>query len=152
MSVTISGSGQIIKQVVQASNSTAASTTSSSYVASNLSASITPTSASSKILVIVNAPLGASQLSNAAFGIGIQLNRGATAVFTDANVFDSESISPYGNYIGVIHQRTPLVYLDSPATTSSVTYTLYFAAYQGTAYVSNSSGIGNITLLEVSGS
>lgn len=141
-------SGSVL-QVVQASNSTEASTTSSSYVASNLSASITPSNSTSKILVIINAPLSAFQLSAAYFGMGIQINRGSTPVFTDTNAYDSLYAGAYGNYLGNWRQRTVVMYLDSPSTASSVTYTLYFTAYQGTAKVSGSGAVGNITLMEI---
>ena len=151
MSVSLYGSGNTVIQVVQASNSTSASTTGSTYVASNLTASITPQSTNSKILILINAPIAITQLSAAAYAMGLQLNRNSTAVFTDNAVGDSLYNGEYGNYIGTWKQRTPLIYLDSPSTTSSTTYTLYFAAYQGTAFVSNSSAIANITLLEISG-
>ena len=140
--------GSVI-QTVFASNSAASSTTSGTYGASNLQASITPTSNTNKILITISATLSISQLSAAGFGMGVQLNRGATPVFTDGNTFDTLYIGPYANYIGSVRQRTPLIYLDSPATTGSTTYTLYFAAYQGTAYVGQNSSTSFITLQEI---
>ena len=149
MSVTISGSGQIIKQVVQATYSTQVSTTSSSFVTTGVSASITPTNSANKILVLINDVLSVHQLSAANFGLGVAIYRNGSSVFTDPNNYDSLYLAPYGNYIGVDRKRLSIQYLDSPATTSSTTYTLYFAAYQGTAYSCANSAPATITLMEV---
>jgi molybdopterin-binding protein len=54
MSVTISGSGQIIKQVVQGTLTSTVSISGSSWQSTGLTATITPTSASSKILVSIS--------------------------------------------------------------------------------------------------
>ena len=149
MSVSLYGSGNTVIQVVNATNSVAASTTGTPYVASNLTATITPLSSSSKILVIINATCVYTQLSAAAFGMGLQINRGATAIYTDTNNSDGGYIGSYANYIGSVRAKTPLIYLDSPATTSATTYTLYFSANNGTALISGSSSISSITLMEI---
>ncbi len=58
MSVTISGNSNLVLQVVQTRTKTPFSTSSGSAVSTGFSATITPTSASSNILVIAYSTLG----------------------------------------------------------------------------------------------
>jgi len=115
---TVIGAGAVL-QVVQATTSTPVTISSTSNVDTGLSASITPTSATSKILVLTS-QAGISVIdSNASRTNIISLVRGSTTIFdflwetngaTGANGF---RVDPYSANIS---------YLDSPATTSSVTY------------------------------
>ena len=41
------------------------------------------------------------------------------------------------------------VYLDSPATTSSIAYQLYFSMSTGTAFINASNTLGTITAMEI---
>jgi len=104
------GGGKVL-QVVNATTLSEVSTSSGTYVDSNLTATITPSSASSKILVLV------SQNGCRATGQygGVRLVRGAT------------TISQMDTYLGYAAGGTAQVaisanYLDSPATTSATTY------------------------------
>ena len=151
MSVTIYGSGQIVKQVVQGtvSSTSGTSTSSSSFVTTGLSASITPTSASNKVLVTVdgNAYQGTSG-ANTWFTVyrnGTNLNSGASPATLCGMYIVAASVVPVN-----------IIYLDSPATTSACTYTVYFSVGSGTCQYpfnpSNSgSTIATITLQEISG-
>ena len=148
MSVSLYGSGQTILQVVQGNLTTSVSTSSSSFVTTGLSASITPLSTTSKILVMVSSGAD-NQASNGQ--LTVNLYRGATG------------LSGNGGF-GVLYSGTArvqgfvsVVYLDSPSTTSSTTYTLYFASTNGGTVTFNNPNAstaqtGLITLLEVSGS
>ena len=134
--------GQVI-QVVSATDSTVRSTTSSSYVtASNtLSVAITPSSASNKILVLAH-----SNLYGASTDACYTIYRGATDLGS-ANGFK------VANY-GAVGARDSLGinYLDSPSTTSSTTYQVYFKSSSGnTSYLNENSTKGSITLLEIKG-
>jgi len=140
--------GSVI-QVIQVSNSVTASTTSSSYSATNLTASITPKFSTSKILILCDCQVATTQLSAANFGMGTALYRNSTQIFADGGQIESLYINPYANYIGGQRSRVPIIYLDSPATTSSTAYTVYLAAFQGTAYFSQSSSTSTITLMEI---
>jgi hypothetical protein len=118
----------------------AASTTSTTFVQfPNLALSITPTSASNKILVL---------MSTAFFGpsgqtMFITIARGAT------NLGGSNGFAQK-NEIG--WTNTTMVYLDSPNTTSSVTYNLYARVSGGTGFVYGDAGMTNtVTLLEIAG-
>ncbi len=150
-----------VLQVVQASTSSQFDSTSTTYADSNLTASITPTSATSKILVLVNQHIFAA--GGAAVGYGFQTNagvklvRGATDLVTPSSdsggkgsIFLSTGVAPASGSI-VIAGYVSFTYLDSPATTSSTTYKTQVAlgtSGMGHAYA-NSSNPSFITLMEI---
>jgi len=118
------GSGKVL-QVVTGTTTTAVTSTSASFVDTGLTASITPTLSTSKILVILTQNLIITQsagISNSQLGCFTKLLRGATTIWGSAT---TESMY---FYIGANSQpkeiggNIALTYLDSPATTSSTTY------------------------------
>ena len=108
-------------QVVQTVYSTDVTVTSTSFQDTQLSASITPISASSKILIFVTQPALIYQGSNAGISGGMKLLRGATGI-VEHNI--TPAISAGTGLGGDIAIRTvwSFCYLDSPNTTSSTTY------------------------------
>jgi len=106
--------------VVSAESSTVTSTTSASYVAAtNLSVSITPTSATSKILIVATATL--SNSGNASTDITY------AAVHADASDIGTIGSvcmegAAVGSYLSFAAEEQSTVLLHAPATTSSVTY------------------------------
>ena len=110
-----------VLQVVNATSTTGTSTTSATLVTTGRSASITPTSSSSKVLVQFQFR---SSTSAAGVNSAYAIYRGATNLTgtTGYGVRGSNS------EIGV---PLLLTWLDSPTTTSSTTYTLYFSAPLG---------------------
>lgn len=142
MAVTIQGSGQVPIQVVQATTSTGTSTTSTSYVSTNLTATITPTSASNKILVLVSCN---GIVNNAGYSGYYTVYRGATNLGGGTQ----SSLNVIQNYY---YHPVVINYLDSPATTSATTYTMYIKAESGTTNNANTDRVTNtITLMEISG-
>jgi hypothetical protein len=128
------------------------SATFGTYYDTALTATITPSSTSNKILVMVTATHQSAYNStiNAASSLG--LKRGATRIsgYVGAHcgtASNSEIQSATGN----------IIILDSPATTSAVTYTVQITAYPGSTLVYfNGSYIGSgfdsyITLMEIAG-
>lgn len=112
------GQAGSVLQVVQYTNSTTSSNSSATYATTNLTGSITPSSSTNKILVraVVQMYYGSSNYSNP----GIRINRGGTIVLTNAYSNNVNAIVTLGNpYV--------IEYLDSPATTSSTTYTIEYA-------------------------
>jgi hypothetical protein len=120
-----------------------------------LSVSITPTDATSTILVVANVHVGA----NTAATHRLQLVRDTTAIAssTDAsvsnNTFSTNFQSGHHNY----PESVSFAFEDSPATTSSTTYKIQAAASSGTIYINafgpqtiNYGGISTITAFEVS--
>jgi hypothetical protein len=137
MSVSLYGSGQTVLQVVQGTSSTQVFTSSTSYVTTGLSASITPQSTTSKILILVSGSL-----------------YGAAVATVYRNSTDVAASASYGlMYTNITYvDSTAATYLDSPATTSATTYTVYLKAVSGTAYWNINPVLSTITLLEISGS
>lgn len=112
--------------VFQAKQTTKTSTfvtTSTSYVdVTGLSVSITPTSASNKIMVIASVN-GSSNDGGTAGGGGIQIVRGSTAIGVgDVNATNLQASSTFAAYQSNHQSTAVVVWIDSPATTSSTTY------------------------------
>lgn len=160
---TITGSQSIPKstlptgavlQVVQASTNSTISTTSTTFTGSGLTASITPTSATSKILV----GLSGGQwrfVSSGSTGEGwVQLWKSVGGgAYAAVNSFGGSDIQEilinYTNStVGIPHS---LQYLDSPATTSAIIYQPYFKTTSSgiTVNYNLSSVITYITLMEI---
>lgn len=132
-----------ILQVVNSTYNTQTTTTSLTPVATGLTASITPLFSTSKILVLVNCAVGVVASGNGVVG---QLWRGGSSIFAVAPA------SAYINATGVTQHNsaTSANYLDSPATTSSTAYTIYFATVNaGTAYFCINSNQSTLTLMEI---
>lgn len=132
-----------VLQVVSANNSTNSSTTGGTYVASGITASITPTSSSSKILVISS--WWQSSSTNGAT-VACTLYRNSTDLGNASFGFTAQYLTnSSGETTGSLN------YLDSPSTTSSTTYTIYFKRMDsaGTAYVGNTGRTSVITLMEI---
>jgi hypothetical protein len=137
------GTGAVL-QVVTATDSTNRTTTSTSYVtASNtLSVSITPSSASNKILILVSTGGGNSGSTLSYFTIYRDATNLASADgFTQLNINNSTQF-----WAPVI-----MSYLDSPSTTSAITYQVYCKAVTGTTYLVYNNQLSSITAFEIKG-
>jgi hypothetical protein len=140
-------SGGKVVQVVNAQTSTQVLSSTSTFADTNLTATITPTSASNKILVFVNQNGVAKYNSNTR--MQIRLVRGSTTILNlDSNAANNDGSG--GNSVGSVS----CVYLDSPATTSATTYKTQFnsSANTGTTYLQDSTSPGTnstILLMEV---
>jgi len=136
-----------VLQVVGTAINNGTATSSTTYVATNMTASITPKFSTSKILIIFNSWVSwANSSSQPVFTI----YRGATNLATNfsgsATYGFGGVYSPAGSYEGMISAN----FLDSPATTSATTYTIYGRADGGgTANFGNSARVSNITLMEI---
>ena len=141
---TVGGGGGKVLQVVMGTYTTSSSTSSTSYADTGLTASITPSSSSSNILVLV-AQNGYGKANNGDAKIRTRLLRGATSI---AQI---SSEAGYMSTSSAIQLATLGVsYLDSPATTSSTTYKTQWASSNGTAlYGQNGSEVSSIILLEI---
>jgi hypothetical protein len=132
LTTTSPKAGNVI-QVVQAVSTSTVTINTLTYTDTGLSASITPSSASSKILVFVNQATYSDRSANAT-GFGLKLIRGSTDIFTPI----TDGTGPYDVYNqfstggnAALALRYPINYLDSPATTSSTTYKTQGRPYQG---------------------
>jgi hypothetical protein len=134
-----------VLQVVQTSISTNVYTTSTSFVATGLIASLTPKFSTSKILVTLN---GGFPTYNAGVLVISQIFR-QIASGSYGGIGGLEQMSIQGVAYGVPHS---LSWLDSPATTSTVNYQPYFKGSDATgAYFNYTPGIPTLTLMEIAG-
>jgi len=135
-----------VLQVVNATYGTQTSNSTSTYADTGLAASITPSSSSSKILVLVN-QVGCSKLTgNVNTGVNLKLFRGATEL-----AFFGYAMGYTGTSSELDSISSSINYLDSPSTTSSVTYKTQFANYANAVAVrvQDGSSVSTITLLEI---
>ena len=116
---TPAGGGKVL-QVVTATTTSAATISTTTFTDTNLSASITPTSATSKILILSTQAVWSTRTA-ADTGGGIQLLRGSSAIYSfggrNGLAVDVSTSNPIN-----IRAISTITYLDSPATTSSTTY------------------------------
>jgi len=141
-----SGVGGKVLQVITATDSTQRSTTSSSFVtgSNTLSVSITPSSTSNKIFITCHSAISiaaagyvwngtiyrdSTNLGDATYGLG-RFQMGST---------------------GDRGSQMAFHYLDSPSSTSAITYQLYFKADGSTNYVNYGGTKGSITVFEIAG-
>jgi hypothetical protein len=137
-----------VLQVVSATYSTAASNSTTTYADTGLTATITPSSTSSKVLVYYSQNGCGKEAGNLGSECVIGLLRGASVISYATGASNGTSSV---NYIGSISQA----YLDSPATTSATTYKTQFKNYVNAASVrvqtSNTAGdTSTIILMEIS--
>ena len=118
-----------VLQVVNVNNSTAYSSSSSTPVATGFSASITPLFSTSKVLVLSNIRTRKNS-SGSSTSLMLQLYRGSTQI-----LILTQGVG-YNNGTAPNDGMASASYLDSPATTSSVTYTWWLGSYANVASVS----------------
>ena len=135
-----------VLQVVNATYSTSTTSSSSTYADTGLSATITPSSISSKILIVVQQS-GVAKVTNST-GVNLKLLRNTT----DLIAFEKSAGQQYSTAWNIIG-GSGATYLDSPSTTSSVTYKTQFASSGNNAavYVQVDSATSTITLMEIAG-
>jgi len=130
-----------ILQVVQG-NTTTTVQHATSYGDTNLSASITPSSSSNKVLIMIQQACFTGGNS----GGSIKLLRGSTSIYTP-----SENYAFYGDGSSLdLRNYHCFNFLDTPSTTSATTYKTQGISYNSTAFKTNSSFTSFITLMEVS--
>jgi hypothetical protein len=136
-----------VLQVVSTSYETAVSTTSSSYVTTGLTATITPKFATSKILATVNMLV----YVNASNGQNVITIFRGTVSGTDLGGATGNGFGGcFGSGPTEIFSVASGSVLDSPATTSATTYTVGFKRKTaGTAYTIVDNQKATLTLMEI---
>jgi hypothetical protein len=143
------GSSGKVLQVVNATQSGNVTVTSTTYSDTNLSATITPTLSTSKILVMTTQFLSTNATDSP--GMGIQILRDSTVIFVSA---DKNKVSLELGTLMSINLQTvvSLSYLDSPGTTSAITYKTQIAVYSTqSSRTCSATTPGQITLMEIGG-
>ena len=154
------GAGNVL-QVVSATKTNRFTTTSTSFTnVTDFAASITPSSTSSKILVIASTTGACNSSTGPVF---INLTRAGSSVYIGDAVNSAVRCSSYlTSASNDKAQAMSLNYLDSPATTSSVTYQIQIRSESGSIVSvggSTNTGVANvsgatpstITLMEIAG-
>ena len=131
-----------VLQVITAQDNTELSLSSATYTDVGLSASITPSASSSKVLAFWTVH---SRFQASPVGYGTRILRGATSVFETQRDYYI-----YGNYVND-RRSIMLNYLDSPSTTSSTTYKIQVATNSGQVDFNGNSNQSIMTLMEIAG-
>jgi len=135
-----------VLQTVSNTHSSAVQTGSSS-ADTGLTCSITPSSTSSKVLIIVNQPLSISADTNTARDINFKLAKSDGTVLTNGMAEISNQTG------GKVPAYNAIVFLDSPNTSSSVTYKTTFGVNAGSSdvYANQHGAKSTMTLQEIKG-
>jgi len=134
-----------VLQVVNTTYATGASTTSTTYVDTGLSLTITPLFSTSKILVLID-------IADAGKSGGTSPYAKFNIVRTSTQLIEFSKQLGYtgtttANYIGSVGSN----YLDAPSTTSATTYKVQYAINGGggTVEINASGGTSTMTLMEI---
>jgi len=142
-------SGKIL-QVVSATTATATTNSSTSVWAdSSLTVTITPSVATSKVLILVSQET--FQDGGLFVAGGHRLLRGASVVYETAGTSNRRTTSMYdpNNTDTQMAATLPMAYLDSPATTSATTYKTQILPNNGTMTAQYDSSTSSIIAIEV---
>jgi len=140
------GVGGKVLQVIYASTTAEVSSSSATHIDTGLTAAITPSASSSKILIIYSI----QQFMTNAAGFGhLKIVRGSTDLVTHG----------FGNYAGgsTAMSVSSFQHQDSPSTTSATTYKIQFNKQGGGGSVisqyddTNGEGVSTMILMEIAG-
>jgi hypothetical protein len=141
------GGGGKVLQVVYGMYNTQTLINNAGYTDTGLSATITPTLNTSKVLVMTsNFAYWAESSGNP--GMGLQILKGSTAVYEQHPSQNSLAIIVGASGSRGLLGNVVLQYLDSPATTSATTYKTQ-AKTNCAAYLQWDGGKSNIILMEI---
>lgn len=133
--------GSVI-QTVQGTYGTATTTNSTSFIATGLTATITPTSSTSKILIVASLAVDTSSNGEQAY----------FSIYRNSATNLAGTVNGFGNAYGTSSRIIGMLatsYLDSPATTSATTYTVYVRSNGTNIVAFQGSSPAYITLLEI---
>jgi len=138
---SVQASAGKVLQVVMSTYSNSTSTTSGTLVDTNLSGSITPLFATSKILVLTSCRIFCQPGTPAT--VALLRNSTQLQIMSRYGLTDSGSAGSGNRFV--------TAYLDSPSTTSSVTYKVQMARQSGSGavYAQLDGDLSTITLMEI---
>jgi hypothetical protein len=141
---TPAGGGKVL-QVVQATTATQVINSTTTFADTGLTASITPSLATSKVLVMVSQMGCRRTAGGSTIELILNLFRGATdiALIAGGDLYTATTLQQTG--------ALTYAYLDSPATTSSTTYKTQFKNADNVASVrvQTNSDLSTIILMEI---
>ena len=151
--ITIDANGNTLMpghvvQVVRTDWSADSTISSTSFTDTGKSATITPSSTSSKILIILTTGYWVSSSGFSDYLVSTIYRNGTTNI--GGGDYPSMMLTRLGNYDSNYTQTVTGSLYDSPATTSAVTYNYYARTTGGTTiYYSDSRMQSSITLMEI---
>ena len=131
---TTGRAGNILQVVQTVKTDTATTTSTNTFVDTGLSVSITPSSASNKILVTANLNFSAGDMQNIAW----RLVRGSTDLYMGdaaSNRTRASGAVRVSTNQDAEHQNCTSVFLDSPNTTSATTYKVMWCRTYSTSTI-----------------
>ena len=133
-----------VLQVVNATYNSTTSSSSSTYADTGLTATITLSSTSNKVLVIVDQAGLLKQTNDTYINLKLLRNGSDLSVVSNGAAYTGTSTT---NYIG----NSGISYLDSPASISALTYKTQIASANNNASVAcqTNSSVSTITLMEI---
>lgn len=141
-----SGGGKVL-QVVTAAFGTSVSNSTTTFTDTGLTATITPATSGSRILVMVS-HTDCFRGTTATSGLKLQIMRGTTIIATNGTTGDEQDSSS-----NTMIFATQLLFLDSPATTSATTYKTQLANFVAGGSVrvnfNSTAGTSQIVLMEI---
>jgi len=142
--------GGKVLQVVSATSTTTTTTTSATYTdATGITATITPSAATSKILVLISVNAQIVRSASTEVSAGAKVLRDATDIWTSAayGLINLEGASGALSLIG----NQSISYLDAPSSTSALTYKLQVAenTASGSLIINNGNTPSTITVMEI---
>tara|TARA_B100000902_G_scaffold390196_1_gene438711 strand:- start:1243 stop:2061 length:819 start_codon:yes stop_codon:yes gene_type:complete len=157
-------SGKILQVVNTHYTDKASSTSDTPADVSGFSADITPSSASNKVLVMVTVSFGGAAASYPFILCQREISGGATTSLALGTSASGNQVNTFlSRYIQTANDQgtSSKNFLDTPNTTSAITYQIQLASPYGTSYINRQSNSGNydyiqfpsstITLMEVAG-
>ena len=147
----VAGGGKVL-QAVSATTSTSTTIASTTYTDTTLTVTITPSAATSKVLVFATQATYSDRATNQT-GASIQLVRDATAILSGAT--NGEGLYYYsdGASSAQLGAYQNMVFLDSPNTTSATTYKVQMksasTANSGKAIAQINGATSSIVCLEI---
>ena len=132
-----------VLQVVNTNTSTSVANAGSGWADTGIVATITPSSTSSKILILVDGQ--GFEINQTSIGFATRLLRGSTSL----SEFNQTASYAYANNT----TNVGINYLDSPSTTSATTYKVQVirSGAAGTANAQANGSMSTITLMEIKG-
>ena len=137
----VGGGGKVLQVVAGTHATEVSSSLTNTYATTNITASITPSATSSKVLII----------ANTTGRVGTANKNGSYTIFRGSSDLDStgNGFARVRDADGDIFVNAPIVHLDSPSTTSSTTYTMYMKVNGGSVFSSVSDSPSTIILMEI---
>ena len=143
------GAGQVLQ--VKRGVLTSPYNTTGSYADTGLEVSITPTSSSSTIYIVCHCNVYAA----ANKGLGVRFARGSTSIYDPSAAHTNGNPYLYYHADAGGYSNLSFDYIDSPATTSAITYKVQARYYNGTtARLNTDDGTdasSSITVMEIAG-